>query len=219
MLIVNSISKRFSNKLVLNQVGFSINSGEICGLVGPNGSGKTTLLNILMGMLKPTAGTFQILDGMKVGMAVSRKGFFNDMSVRDNILLIARLANIEKAQALRTMDEFMIDFGKSQFGQLSAGMKQRVALLIPFLASNDLILLDEPSNHLDIDSIFVLRSKILDLKKRGVSFLITSHILSDLEKVCDRILFLKAGVLQIDSPTSGLIEEFGTIENAYLSLK
>lgn len=219
MLVIKSLSKRFADKLVLNQISFSIGSGSICGLFGPNGSGKTTLLNILMGMIHATSGTFQVAKGIKVGMSVSRKGFFNDMSVRDNIFLIAKLLGVPIPLVHKTMDDFMIDFGRLQFSQLSAGMKQRVSLLIPFLDNNELILLDEPSNHLDIDSMLILRKKILEFNEKGVSFLITSHILSELEKVCDRILFLKGGEIKFDRYTSELIQEYSTLENAYLSLK
>jgi ABC-2 type transport system ATP-binding protein len=219
ILNIHNLSKKFSNKLVLNGINFTMSSGEICGLVGPNGSGKTTLLNILMGMLKPTLGSFQLRDGLKVGMSVSRKGFFSDMSVWDNILLMAKLANVEVCRVSKTMDDFLIDFRKFPYGKISAGMKQRVSLIIPFLTNNELILLDEPFNHLDIDSILILRNKISQLKEEGVSILITSHILSDLEKICDRILFLKDGELQLDRSTLALIQEFGTIENAYLSIK
>jgi len=82
-----------------------------------------------------------------------------------------------------------------------------------------LVLLDEPSNHLDIDSIIILRSKILSLSQKGVAFLITSHIFSDLEKVCSRILLLKCGRLVADRTTEGLVREYGSLEAAYLGIK
>lgn len=215
MLIVKELGKTFLRKAALDNVSFSIAKGEVVGLVGPNGSGKTTLLNILMSVFDASSGLFQIPTGTKVGMAVSRMGFFNDMSVKNNIFLYAKLQGVEEAHALRVMNEFMIDFAGKQFGKLSAGMKQRVSLTIPFLRRNDLILLDEPSNHLDIDSILLLRKKILELKESGTAFLITSHVFSDLEKICTRILFLSGGKIFADRSTSELLQEFGTLEQAY----
>ncbi len=198
---------------------FSIKEGEIVGLVGPNGSGKTTLLNILTGMIRPDSGDFHLKDGIKAGMAISRNGFFNDMTAEQNVTLYGKLQKAERRRVADLLKEFNVDFGAVQFGELSAGMKQRIALLIPFLTDNHLIFLDEPSNHLDIDSLLILRNKILDLKKRGVSFLITSHNFTDLERVCDRIMILQDGQLVADRSTDLLIQQFGSLEEAYLHMK
>jgi ABC-2 type transport system ATP-binding protein len=219
MIELEKISKDFGRRRVVDDLSFSVVSGEVVGLVGPNGSGKTTLLNIMMGMIKATSGNVRIGNGLRVGMAVSRKGFFNDMTVERNLFMYAALAGVEQRTVEQAMAEFLIDFGKMRFGELSAGMKQRVSLLLPFLTSYDLVLLDEPSNHLDIDSIIILRNKILSLSQQGVSFLITSHIFSDLEKVCTRILLLKSGKLMADRRTADLIQEFGSLEAAYLGIK
>lgn len=218
MLNAIRLTKSFKNKKVIEGVNFSISKGEIVGLVGPNGSGKTTLLNILMGMIKPTSGSFNIAKGAKVGMAVSRKGFFSDMTVKKNLMLYSKLLNVEEDKVWQMMSDFSIDFGEIRFDKLSAGMKQRVSLVLAFSCDNNLILLDEPTNHLDIDSIIKLRSIVLKLKELGVSLLITSHIFSDLEKTCDRILFLKNGRLVRDTTTIELIHKFGDLERAYLSI-
>lgn len=218
MLKINHLTKNFKNKVALDQVSFSIGAGEIVGVIGPNGSGKTTLLNILMGMIKPSAGSFSIVGGIKVGMAVSRQGFFEDMTANQNIDLYAQLLEADEDRVLKMKDQFNINFGRTRFGKLSAGMKQRVSLVFPFIRHNDLILLDEPTNHLDIDAILNLRKIMLELKATGVSFLVTSHIFSDLEKTCDRIIFLKEGRVYKDSPVSTLIQEYGALEEAYLNI-
>jgi ABC-type multidrug transport system ATPase subunit len=153
-----------------------------------------------------------------MGMSISRKGFFDDMTTEKNLFLFAMLLGVTQTKVRETMKEFAIDFGNVRFGKLSAGMKQRVSLIPPFIRHNDLILLDEPSNHLDVDSILKLRATILRLKHSGVAFLITSHIFSDLEKICDRILFLKNGKLVTDSATDKLIQEYGDLESAYLNI-
>jgi len=221
MLIhVNNISKTYSKKRVLNNINFSIGRGEIVGLIGPNGSGKTTLLNILMGMLRPNTGTIDTVDDCRTGMAVSRKGFFDDMSTTKNIYLYTDLLDMDRSDVLKVMDDFLIDFHSEKYGKLSAGMKQKVSLVLPFLSYHDLIILDEPTNHLDIDSILNLRSTILNkTKENGTSFLITSHIFSDLEKMCDRIIFLKKGEIVMEEFSNVLIENYGSFEEAYLQIK
>lgn len=218
ILEVIGLSKSFGDKAVLKNISFSTGQGEIVGLVGPNGSGKTTLLNIITGMIKMNAGSFYFKEGVSVGMSISRKGFFNDMTVYENIMMYSKLMGVRKEEVQQKMELFMIDYGKMRFGKLSAGMKQRVSLLLAFLGQKDLIILDEPSNHLDVDSILLLRSMILKLKAENVSFLITSHIFSDLEKVCDRMLFMKDGHIVTNATTSSLIQDHGDLEKAYLNV-
>lgn len=215
---VKSISKKYGNKEVLNNVNFSIGKQEIVGLIGPNGSGKTTLLNIITGMVRPTGGAYQTFDRLNISMSISRKGFFNDMTVFENIVMYCKLWNVPEEQIREIMNYFLIDFGDVRFGKLSAGMKQRVSIMLPFVKANDLVILDEPTNHLDIDSILLLRKIITDRKKENTSFIITSHIFSDLEKICDRILFLKNGNVLESFETNKLIEKFGNLEEAYVNI-
>jgi ABC-2 type transport system ATP-binding protein len=218
MLNIINVTKKLGNKTVLNEFNLSIQPGEAVGIIGPNGSGKTTLLNILMGTIKPSSGGFTIQNEVKMGMSVSRKGFFNDMSALNNILLYARLNGVTLQTVEELLQEFNIDFGKTTYGSLSAGMKQRVSLVTGLVVDANIVLLDEPFSHLDIDSIFVLRDLICKRKKQGVSFLLTSHIFSDIEKICDRIIFLKQGEIIQTSLTAELLETHGTLEQAYLNI-
>jgi ABC-2 type transport system ATP-binding protein len=218
ILSVKNLHKNFGDKVVLEDINFAISKGEIVGLIGPNGSGKTTLLNVIIGMIKPSNGAVNIARNTVTGMSISRKGFFNDMTVCRNLLLYARFLKVGEARVKELMQDFFIDYGDKPFGQLSAGMKQRIALAFAFLLNNDLTLLDEPINHLDIDSILHLRSRLLHEKQQGGSFLITSHVLSDLEKVCDRLLFLKNGRLVEDTKVDALINKYGSLEESYLKI-
>lgn len=219
MLEVTSLKKTFGPKVVLDDISFAIGSGEIIGVVGPNGSGKTTLLNVLMGMLLPSYGGFKIANNIKVGMSVSRKGFFEDMTVMDNLLIYSKMGLFSSEGIRAALKKFSIDYENVMYSKLSAGMKQRVSLVLPFISHCDLIILDEPTNHLDVDSIIKLREEIMDLKNRKLSsFLFTSHILSDLEKVSDRIIFLKSGKIINNSATSSLLHHYGTLEEAYINI-
>ncbi|MFD1001260.1 ABC transporter ATP-binding protein [Ohtaekwangia kribbensis] len=218
LLLSQNLSKNFAQKQVLSCIEFSIGQGEIIGLIGPNGSGKTTLLNILLGMMQPTSGSFITHTDLKIGMAIARKGFFDDMTVIRNIQHYATLLGLDQKRIDECLSVFSIDYLDAPYSKLSSGMKQRVSLLLAFARHNDLIFLDEPTNHLDIDSILNLRNLILKEKAARTSFLITSHALSDIEKVCDRILFLKHGVLVQNALTDDLLKTYGDLEQAYINI-
>ncbi|MFM6249341.1 MAG: ATP-binding cassette domain-containing protein, partial [Dolichospermum sp.] len=134
------------------------------------------------------------------------------------IKLRCYLSRIDNSSIEGAGNIFDINYFDKLFNSLSAGMKQKVSLTIPFLAHNDLILLDEPTNHLDIDSIIILRNKILKLREEGVSFLIASHGFSELEKVCDRVIFIKNRKILCNERSSDLLLKFNDFENAYQSI-
>lgn len=218
MLDVLNISKRYQGKPVLDRVTLTVNENEIVGIIGPNGSGKTTLLNLISGFTFPDSGRISLKYCERLGMSISRKGFFSDMSVEDNIFMYASLKKISASTVQTIFEDLQIDFLDKPFGKLSAGMKQRVSLAFAFITNSRLVLLDEPTTHLDIDAILNLRSVILKRKSNGTAFLITSHVLSDLEKICDRVYFLKEGKVQYAGNVSDLLSSFGTLENAYTTI-
>lgn len=218
MLDVLNISKRYQGKAVLQGITLTVNENEIVGIIGPNGSGKTTLLNLISGFTLPDSGRISLKYSGRLGMSISRKGFFSDMSVEDNIFMYASLKKISASTVQTIFEDLQIDFLDKPFGKLSAGMKQRVSLAFAFITNSRLVLLDEPTTHLDIDAILNLRSVILKRKSNGTAFLITSHVLSDLEKICDRVYFLKEGKVQYAGNVSDLLSSFGTLENAYTTI-
>jgi ABC-2 type transport system ATP-binding protein len=217
MLAVENISKEFKGKPVLSSVSMSVNPNEIVGIIGPNGSGKTTLLNIICGFVKPNAGRIQI-NSTRSSMSISRKGFFDDMTVQRNLEMYAHISGVPGTRVAKVLEELQIDFGKKSFGKLSAGMKQKVSLAFAFLEEADLILLDEPLTHLDVSAILTLRSLIQKRKQGGASFLIASHILSDLEQVCDRIYFFRSGQVLHTGTVTEVLSTYGTLENAYVEI-
>ncbi|MBL7859997.1 MAG: ATP-binding cassette domain-containing protein [Cyclobacteriaceae bacterium] len=214
MIALQNIAKKLGNKIVLESISFDLYSNEIVGLIGPNGSGKTTLLNLIMGLLSPDSGT--ISHNGSIGAAVSRKGFFEGMTVIDNLKVFAQLKGQDYSEIKRVLDLFAIEYANSRFDKLSAGMKQRVALAQAFMGNHKLILLDEPTNHLDIDSIFILRSAIEARKQQGTAFILTSHVLTELEKLCNRVLFLINGKVRKEISSSEA--EFTRLEAEYLKL-
>lgn len=213
-----NIDKKYGEKQVLNKVSFSVQRGRVLGIIGPNGSGKTTLLNIIIDSIHPDNGYVVNRLRDKTGVAISKKGFFQDMSVKKNLEMYASLMDIPRCEVDRATEMFLIDFKDQKFRELSSGMKQRVSLACAFMSQPELILLDEPTNNLDVDTILLTRSIISDHKAKGVSFLITSHILTDLERVCDEVVFIKSGNVIKTSSLELLLERYSSLEKAYVQL-
>jgi ABC-2 type transport system ATP-binding protein len=215
LIKVSSVSKSFGKKKVLEDISFSVNPSEIVGLIGPNGSGKTTLLNIIMKMLKADHGDIHTTS--EIGMAVSRNGFFGDMTVKRNIEMYTALMQT-KNELGPLLEQLEVNYQHLRYSNLSAGMKQKVSLICGLVSKAPLLLLDEPINHLDVDSIFALRKIIEKRKLDGNGIFLTSHILTDVEKVCDRILFLREGKISADFKTQDAVNQYGSLENAYQAL-
>jgi ABC-2 type transport system ATP-binding protein len=216
LLSFKNVYVTLNKKAILHDVTFEVIECQVTGLVGPNGAGKTTLLNTILGSIKNFGGDIVKKSGLELGISVSRKGFFDDMSVWRNIELYKKVAGFDSA----LLDEFIatmrIDFLDRRFGQLSAGMKQKVSLCLAFMNNFKLIVLDEPTNHLDVDSLISLRSIIQNRKDNGSSIIIASPILTDLEQICDRAIFLKNGRIVLNEDVNKIISTYSSLEAAYL---
>lgn len=204
ILSVSNLNKSYSKK-VLDNLNFTINKGEVVGLVGPNGAGKTTLMRILCLLSKADSGEVKLCgisnnnkkDREKylsnLSAIIETPALYENLSGYDNIDLIRRINNLSK-ERMNEMIEFINigDMIKHKVKQYSLGMKQRLALGISLLNSPNLLILDEPTNGLDYDGIIEFRKLISEIvSKNQVSVIISSHILSEIEKLCQRILFLK----------------------------
>ncbi|WP_116231744.1 ABC transporter ATP-binding protein [Paenibacillus sp. VMFN-D1] len=212
VLEVLNVSKKAGTRTLVDQVSFSIQAGDVCGFVGPNGAGKTTLIRMMTGLIKPGGGSIRI-DGTDVGRervkALSRVGaivespiFFPYMSGRDNLLNLARLhPNVPGTERKARVEEALSIVGLSQRGSdkvktYSLGMKQRLGIAQALLGDPRLIILDEPANGLDPMGIRELRQLIQRLnQERGITFLVSSHLLDELQRICSRFVIIKEGKL------------------------
>ena len=207
VLEVKNISKSYKNKKILKNISFSIDKGEIIGLIGPNGAGKTTLMKIISGLLKQDDGTVKIC-GLstqynrteylsKFSSIIETPSLYEMLSGYDNINFIRKINNI----TIEKMDEILkfINIGHAindKVKNYSLGMKQRLALGIALITQPKLLILDEPTNGLDPDGVIGFRELLKKFAtESGVSILIASHILSELDKMCTKILFIKDGEL------------------------
>jgi ABC-2 type transport system ATP-binding protein len=211
MIEFHQLSKKYGRIDALKQVSFSVPKGTVFGILGPNGSGKTTLLGILMDVLKANAGTCT-LNGNPVGPQERRMmgalletpNFYHYLSAEDNLLITAEIKQRGRDDIDRVLHQVGLHARKdTPFSTYSLGMKQRLAIAAALLGDPEILVLDEPTNGLDPVGIAEIRELIRNLAATGKTILLASHLLDEVEKVCDHVAILKFGTLI----TSGSVNE------------
>jgi ABC-2 type transport system ATP-binding protein len=222
-LRVAGLTKRYAGVTALDDVSFSVGSGEIVGLLGPNGAGKTTTINVILGVLEPTAGEVQIdsIDIAKArALALTRANFAavyaslpGNLTVRQNLRFFGLLYSIE-ALASR-VDELLEEFDLKHLrdircGLLSSGEQTRAALAKALINRPRLLLLDEPTASLDPSAAQIIRARIRSLAaQEGCGILWTSHNMQEVQAVCNRVLFLSRGKVLLEGDPNTLPREHG----------
>ena len=225
VLQAEHIFKTIGKKKILDDVSLSIMPGEIVGLVGPNGAGKTSLMKLIAGYNFPTAGTIAIeghnveknhAAAMKVAaFLVEEPGLYPNLSGRKHLEMVCDSRGISH-DAIQSVADFL-NFEsqlKNKTKTYSIGMKQRLGLALCWVSAPTLLVLDEPVNGLDPDGIFLLREKMQKAADGGAAVLISSHLLSELQKVATRFVFLRQG--KVIGENAG--ENFEELENYYRHL-
>lgn len=212
VLEVRDVTKRVKGRTLLSHMSFSVYKNEICGFVGPNGSGKTTLIRTIMGLIRPNEGEV-FINGMSVqknrkealqyvGAIVEAPIFFPYMSGRKNLRNLGRITLNAGGEALEKRIQEVLEVvglenrADDKVGTYSLGMKQRLGIAQALLGNPDFIILDEPSNGLDPVGIKQLRKIVLDLQReKGITFFISSHLIRELELMCDSWVMIREGSL------------------------
>lgn len=217
VLEVRDIHRNYGKKEVLKGVTFQIDSSEIVGLIGKNGAGKSTLFKVITGILKQKSGTVKILDQevssknrkifQQVGCLIEQVSLYPHLTGYEHIQIVAKLTDtkidehVEMLISTLKMNSYIHNKTKTY----SQGMKQRLGILLAVLNKPKLLLLDEPLNGLDPEGVYEIRTFLLNIcHQEGMSLLISSHILSEMQIFCDRFLFLKDGVISKDLTKSDL---------------
>lgn len=217
ILKVSSISKTYGKHKVLSDVSFTIGEGEVVGFIGPNGAGKTTTMRIITDLIRPDCGSVEIFGHNvkkerekaleNISAIIENPGLYTYMSGKANLKAIAKFRGVSKEK----LDEIIEFIGigsqiNDKVRKYSLGMKQRLGLGLCLLTDPKLLILDEPTNGLDHDGVLNLRETFAELKKQGVSVFVSSHNLLEIEKCCDRFIFIDKGEIVADKQNEVLGE-------------
>ncbi len=217
------LTKRYDSMTVVDHLDLRVEVGEIFGFLGPNGAGKTTTMRMLLGLIAPTSGSARIL-GMDIttdlpailartGSMIEEPAFYPFLSGRDNLRAMARLSGVSEDVVPHVLQR--VDLAKAadkRFKAYSMGMKQRLALGAALLTNPDILILDEPANGLDPAGIVEMRDLMRDLKAEGRTVLISSHVLHEVEQICDRIAIVNGGRIVVQGPVAELLHHNDRLE-------
>ena len=203
ILAVDQLSKNYGKIKALQHVSFSVPKGSVFGILGPNGSGKTTLLGIVMDVLKSSGGSVKIFDEVptaltrqRIGTLLETPNFYHYLSAVQNLKITAAIKHKGEEDIDRVLDIVNLTQRKnSPFSTYSLGMKQRLAIAAALLGNPEVLVLDEPTNGLDPVGIAEIRTLIQQLAKQGITIIMASHMLDEVEKVCTHVAILKFGNL------------------------
>lgn len=205
MLVVEGLTKRFSNGKGIDNVTFTVNKGEVFGFLGPNGAGKSTTIRHIMGFMKPDQGYASIhgLDVWKaqgtvqkhIGYLPGEINFFDGMTGTSFLKFMASMQGLKDHTKLNHLIERLQFDAGTPIRKMSKGMKQKVGIVAAFMHSPDLIILDEPTSGLDplMQKVFI--DLVLEEKSAGTTFLMSSHSFQEIERTCDRAAIIKDGRL------------------------
>jgi ABC-type multidrug transport system ATPase subunit len=209
----HELTKRYGDRLAADGVSMTVRRGEVYGFLGPNGAGKTTTLRMILGLIRPTSGSAQVLGGpagtadvtARIGALIEGPGFYPYLTGRDNLRVMARYRGLPEAiadDALARVD--LADRGEDRFKSYSLGMKQRLGVASALMGEPDVIVLDEPTNGLDPAGMQDMRRLIVELARGGQTVLLSSHLLDEVQEICDRVGVINNGVLLKESTVSEL---------------
>ena len=216
VLAAHDLSKRFGSQVAVEHLNLEVHAGEIFGFLGPNGAGKTTTMRMALGLIRPTSGWVEVFGQdvarhgaavlPKVGPLVETPALYLHLSGRDNLKVFAAPLGGVPPGRIESLLE-LVDLSERQrdrVGTYSLGMRQRLGLAISLLHNPELLVLDEPANGLDPAGIKSIRSLLRQLRDFGKTVFISSHVLGEVERLCDRVAILRRGqLIQV-----GRIEEF-----------
>lgn len=229
LITVKDLNKKFKSKVILSDINFSIEKGEIYGLIGNNGAGKTTLLRILCNMLQPTSGTItlnkeEFVSSVPIGSLINGPELYFDMTAFQNIKAKALALNVRYSD--NEINELLDlvglqDTGKKNVRAFSTGMKQRLGIALALVGDPDILILDEPINGLDPQGILEIRNLLTKIhKEHGVTMIISSHILDELAKTATRFCVLHKNKIIKNCTKEEFMAECGDmgIDEYYLKL-
>ena len=216
------LTKHYNGFVAVDNLNLRVREGEVFGILGPNGSGKTTTILMLLGLTEPTAGEVRVLGfdpvrqplsvKARVGYMPDQVGFYEELTARENLIYIAKLNGIPRAEAYRRIDEALdrvglTDVADRPVATFSRGMKQRLGVADLLIKQPRLVILDEPTQGLDPAGAHEFLDLIRSLKKEGISVLLASHLLHQVQAVCDRVGLFHRGKMVLEGTVQELAQQ------------
>lgn len=226
----HGLSKHFGKHAAVDGLTISVPAGTIAGFIGPNGAGKTTTIRLLLGLVRPDAGSAMILGYPltnspgylpRVGALIEAPAFYPSLSARANLEVLARLGGYSSSRVREVLDLVELsDRAHDRVGSYSLGMKQRLGVAMALLPDPDLLILDEPANGLDPLGIIGTRDLLRRLREQGKTIFLSSHLLGELEQVADWLVVLHQGKALYNGSASAFLDlhQGTTFEERFLSL-
>jgi ABC-2 type transport system ATP-binding protein len=221
ILTINNLTKKFGYLTAVKDLSFTINKGNVYGILGPNGSGKSTTLGIVLNVVNKTQGEFHWFDGnttthdalKQVGAIIERPNFYPYMTAEQNLKLVCKIKGVDKSKIEEKLDIVgLLDRKTHKFRTYSLGMKQRLAIASALLNDPEILILDEPTNGLDPQGIHQIRQIIKDIAAQGTTILLASHLLDEVEKVCSHVVVLRKGEKLYSGRVDEMINSHGFFE-------
>lgn len=221
ILTINNLTKKFGYLTAVKDLSFTINKGNVYGILGPNGSGKSTTLGIVLNVVNKTEGNFHWFDGntsthdalKKVGAIIENPNFYPYMTATENLKLVCKIKGIDYSKINEKLEIVgLLDRKNSKFRTYSLGMKQRLAIASALLNDPEILILDEPTNGLDPQGIHQIREIIKQIAAEGTTILLASHLLDEVEKVCSHVVVLRKGVKLYSGRVDEMISSYGFFE-------
>ncbi len=218
ILTVDQLTKKFGPLTAVKDLSFSIEKGNVYGLLGPNGSGKSTTLGIVLNVVNKTAGDFSWFDGSlsthdalkKVGAIIERPNFYPYMTALQNLKLVCKIKEVSESRIQEKLELVGLwERCNSKFSTFSLGMKQRLAIASALLNDPEILILDEPTNGLDPQGIHQIREIIKKVASEGTTILLASHLLDEVEKVCSHVVILRKGEKLYSGRVDGMLASHG----------
>lgn len=220
VLEINHLTKTFGKMTAVNDLSFSVEKGNVYGLLGPNGSGKSTTLGMILDVVNPTHGDWRWFgqehstDALKkVGAIIERPNFYPYLSAGKNLEIVAQIKGAHPSKIDEKLKIVgLLERKKDKFSTFSLGMKQRLAIAAALLNDPHVLILDEPTNGLDPQGIIQIREIILQIASQGTTIILASHLLDEVEKVCSHVVILERGKTLYSGRVDEMTASFGYFE-------